>query len=70
MSRSAHAALLLDVLAQDRDRGPAHGAGEIGPGPQLLGPPVVPSQVIRELLSQPPSRETAMVGEKFTSRWT
>ena len=78
MSRSGRAVLLLDVLAQDGDRGTADRPGEVGARPQSLGPPVVAAQV-RELLPQPPgghplrlltSREMATVGGKFTSRCT
>ena len=49
---SGRAVLLLDVLAQDGDRGAADGPGEVGPGSQPVRPPVVAAQV-RELLAQP-----------------
>ena len=49
---SGRAVLLLDVLAQDGDRGAAGGPGDVGPGPQPVRPPVVTAQV-RELLPQP-----------------
>jgi hypothetical protein len=55
MSQSGRAVLLLDVLAQNGDRGTAHGPGEVRPGPQPFRPPVVPVQ-IRELLPQSPGR--------------
>jgi hypothetical protein len=43
--------LLLDVLADHGERGATEGSGELGPGPEFVGPPVVPYQV-GELLAQ------------------
>lgn len=47
--------LLLDVLAEHADRGPADGPREIRPGPQALRAPVVAHQ-FGELLAQPLGR--------------
>ena len=70
--------LLLDVLAQDGDGCATDRAGEVRPGPQPFGPPVVPLQsreLLRNLREDTPlrlltSREIATVGGTFTSRWT
>jgi len=70
--------LLLDVVAQDGDRGAADGSGELGPGPQPVRPPVVPGKVrnsCRSLREDTPLRlftslDSATLGGKFTSRCT